>query len=258
MFQRFKVVGLRSYGKVWWLVIALAAFNVSVYAQWSELTSTSTPPAKYVVKIITFWPDGQIKAASGSLIGRKHVLTAGHVLYDQARKMGPSVVMVTPGAIDGKAPYGSANAAKWAIAREFLDESDSYIDFGIILLNRDLGTKTGGWFALNDWTAGWEVYNGRINGYPAQSERQITVPDRFITAPFWVHSKTWINSSIAPQGGVSGGPLWFNNNGSYRLVGIYTRGGNYWASIFGYGTVSGLKLTKDIRVRIQTWVNNNP
>ena len=44
--------------------------------------------------------------------------------------------MVTPGEYYGKAPFGSANAVKWAVSRPFLQGNRAY-DYGVIHLSTD-------------------------------------------------------------------------------------------------------------------------
>lgn len=60
----------------------------------------------------------------------------------------------------------------------------------------------------------------------------------------------WVSGGLAPHGGLSGSPLFFNAGGRWRVVGLYTSG-----DMFGIG---GMKLTPQIRGEMQGWINRNP
>ncbi len=207
-------------------------------------------PHRYVGTIYTFWKDGRINQATGFIVGRQHVLTAGHVLYDITKKESPVTVMFTAAEYFGKAPVGSANGAKWGVAREFLN-GNKYYDFAVIKLNRPLGDRTLGWFAMKDWDRGAN-YNVQIAGYSysfGEAKSMLRGTTR-TEMPLRYPELRWKSGSLSPMGGLSGSPLIVNEVGKWKVVGIYTTG-----DAFGIG---GVKLTKEVRTRLQTWINNNP
>lgn len=145
-------------------------------AQWNG-ADPSTVPTRYVGKIVAFYRSGAIKAGSGTLVSRRHVLTAGHCLFDRNKKWAgrpqsewsPAAIMFTPGLANGAAPYGSANATSWTISATMLSGADRDRDVGVMRLNRTLGDNTRGWAAMREWPNGWRM-NVTAYGYPGGEE----------------------------------------------------------------------------------------
>ncbi|GIL41410.1 DUF4214 domain-containing protein [Roseiterribacter gracilis] len=115
-----------------------------------RITPTASGNYRAVVEIEVIWPDGSASRASGAMIGRNDVLTAGHVVYDPAHGGYASTVYVFP-ARDGVAqPYGFGLATKlladpiWVTGQNFLH------DIAVITLDRNVGDLVG-WY---DYTAG--------------------------------------------------------------------------------------------------------
>lgn len=212
-------------------------------------------PYRFIGTIYTFWRDGRVKQATGFLVGRSHVLTAGHVLYDQETRTAPHTVMFTPGEYYGRAPVGSANATKWAVAQPFL-KGNKYYDYAVVRLNRPLGDRTLGWFAIEEWNQRL-TYNGEVAGYTGllnNAKSQFKATGNAYSSLDWdprnqrgIH---WSMTRVPPIGGLSGSPLFFNRNGSWRVVGIYTGG--------EAGGIGGVKLIREARTEIQAWINQNP
>jgi len=231
----------------------------AVFSQgWSEVARAAdgvyAKPYRFVGKIYTFWRNGAVNQATGFLVGRSHVMTAGHVLYNERRES-PYMVMFTPAEYNGAAPMGSANATSWVVAQPFLNGNKFY-DYAVIRLNRPLGDRTLGWFAMEDWAQNSQ-YQGEVCGYSAQlnsAKSQFKVNGTAFGSLDWDPRNRrglhWSINNVPWMGGVSGAPLFLNRNGSYRVVGIYTG-----AAPNGIG---GVKLLREVRTELQSWINNNP
>ena len=218
---------------------------------WYGVNNVDAVPHRAVGKIVAFWPGGRITQGTGAMISDSHVVTAAHVLWDFDRKVGPVTVMFTPAERYGRAPLGSANAARWAVASNFQNGRNRNQDFGIIKLNRRL-TKVGRYFKLATWDRA-HGYNCTIAGYtPSWSGGNWPLYGTSHLSSSWRDSAyTWsADEYLQPLGGLSGSPAWFVSGSDYKLVGIYTRGGPFGI----YGT----KITQPVRNAIENWVRRNP
>ena len=251
-------------------ILLTALVSTQAQAQWLKISNTDPKPARYVVRIVAFYADGSVSFGSGALIGPRHVLTAGHILYNHAKKNpNPVAVMVTPGMLPGGGtPFGSANALKWAVANEFKEWKDLFLgkpvlDYGVILLNKNLGAVTGGWFEFEDWPRGWE-YQANISGYiPEHQQGQVwqinanlKVVEHIAKPRILFQNAVW--NFVEPLGGVSGGPLWLRRGDRYKIIGIYTRGASFWSTVIGLPSVMGMKVHPQMRGFIDDWKKRNP
>lgn len=124
-----------------------------------QITDTSKAPYRFVGKLNT--------SCTGTLIGPKHFITAGHCVYDvYGDRQLTSYLIFTPRQIEnGTYPFGQIKAKKIFIQKEFMDSLDVAYDFAVVELAEPIGTKTG-WAELQVVTNETLLKKIRITGYP--------------------------------------------------------------------------------------------
>lgn len=179
---------------------------------------------------------------TGWLVSKDTLVTAGHCVHTGgiSGKWGnKSLFKVYPGYSDGNAPYGSCTARELYSSSGWITTSDNNADIGIIKLNCSVGNTTGyfSYFVANP-------VDGRtvtINGYPG---------DKADAHQQWASTGTVSHSTTAKlyydndtTGGMSGSPIWNNDNGTVWAMGIHTSGEN---SVIFPGNNSGTRISQDI------------
>jgi V8-like Glu-specific endopeptidase len=211
----------------------------------TAVTNTKTFPASATVQIETFFDtnyNGKLDAddaaftASGVLIDSYHVLTAGHVIYDQDKGAYTDWVFVHPGRnSEYNRPYGEVAGTFWDVMQGYVDGDDNY-DLGLITLDRNVGAFTGT-MTPRDPGASFTA-NGqrliRVNGYPADDpyngrEQYLS---RGYTARTDTYNLIFNDADVPTYHGNSGGPVYLHNgyiNGVYytdSLLGVVSRSVN--------------------------------
>lgn len=251
------------------MVLALCLPRAAMAQQWQAADPDSVP-GRYVGSVVCIYKDGRIKVSSGVLVGPRHVLTAAHCLFDKDRKWAgrpesewkPIVIMFTPGDRQGHAPYGSANATSWWISMPFFDNQDQDRDVGVIRLNRDLSTKTGGWAKLaewpNEWTKNVTVYGYKYGTGGLATPRKIAF-EAYNTSSWLYTFRGWhqfystrsVSESVASQGGgASGGPAFADG----RVVGVFD---GVRSSALSY-RLRGFRLSNVPLNELKAWIAKNP
>jgi V8-like Glu-specific endopeptidase len=136
---------------------------------------STTPAARTAVRMFTVFDLAGTSGCSGSLIGRRTVLTAGHCL--RLRKEGKGRVIsgrVVPGLDGTYMPFGDARIVSMDIDDNWEIEEDNDDDWGLVYLDRDIGSVTGtlGVTALPDSSLVNAVTS--IYGYPG-SDGMVTL-----------------------------------------------------------------------------------
>lgn len=245
-----------------WSFLSLLLLTNLLPGQWVNASANSTP-TRYVGKMVAFYRDGSIRVASGVLVGPRHVLTAGHALFQKNLKWqgrpssewSPVTIMFTPGQQGSAAPFGSANATSWSISATFLAGTDQTRDVGIMRLNRALAANTGGYASIGLWNNSW-TYDVTVYGYPASSEwpkKQsfAAMNDLRSYSPWNSWHEWWSVANLTGLGGVSGGPAMTGNT----VLGVFCgQTGAGWLLPY----LRGFRMTPTPRSEILAWIANRP
>lgn len=212
----------------------------------------------FVACIETRFPgvDGRevVTAGTGTLIGPRLLLTAGHVVFDPIHGGMPLGFQVTMGASPRRSFPVSGNnwrsSGPWFTTdshRNKIERSLSGSDFGVIILESThpgvtpiafQTTETDRLNALELFVAGYFNKSANLRN------------DAFIASSLGtvMHSFDFrITYQIATLGGMSGGPVWSRDSdtGTRTIRGIHT-------SIFN-GVGNALRITEHVFKRIDKW-----
>jgi len=156
---------------------------------------------------------------SGVMIGPRHVLTAGHNIYDNDKEMWASRVNVSPGTNEGKSLFGTTSAVKAFVPNAYFDGDDKS-DLAVLVLEEDLGKYTG--YASINALGDEELKDTKffVSGYPGDKATgqlwEMKGEIAFVTP-------TVLKYKIATFAGQSGSPLWKKGTPP-TVVGIHVRG----------------------------------
>ena len=105
------------------------------------VTPTNAFPNRAICKLILTYPltPGKLFGGTGSLIGSRHVLTAGHVLFNPAQGGWAQTIRVVPG-MDGNTWWFGSELLVWPNFRQrsvngWSEDQDIDYDYGLITLN---------------------------------------------------------------------------------------------------------------------------
>lgn len=178
---------------------------------------------------------------TGWMVSKDTLVTAGHCVHGggaTGRWGTTSSFKIYPGYSDGYAPYGSCIPKELYSSSGWISTADSDADVGIMKMNCSVGNSTGyfSYFVANpvDKTA------ITIDGYPS---------DKANGKQQW-GSKGIVSRSTASKlyydndtvGGMSGAPVWVQNNNTAWAIGIHTNGD----SLLNAGSNAGTRISQGV------------
>jgi V8-like Glu-specific endopeptidase len=180
---------------------------------------------------------GHFEEGTGAMVDRFHVLTAGHLIYNNALGGWATKIAVFAGQQDSLQPFGVAYSTNARTTPAYINDSGSSGaehapgdgDIGLITLDRDLGTQAG-WmgFGYNNDDAFFSNANFNKTGYPGSAGYDgqqmytelgpLSGPIPGVVPSFGVLK--WSTSYLSAIPGESGSPLYVWDAGT-RTATIY-------------------------------------
>jgi len=171
------------------------------------------------------FPNGKVYIGSGTMVGKRHVLTAGHCVYSKDDGGWATSVQFNAAQNEDKQPFGTVYASRLLSVNGWTSNSDREYDMGMLILKSDdIGAKTG-WFGIITIPNDRELVRKRVNvtGYPGdKGGRQM-----------WTHEDAvksltteQIFYDIDTMGGQSGSGVWskFEGHTGEKVACIHTSG----------------------------------
>ncbi|NUO01950.1 MAG: trypsin-like serine protease, partial [Saprospiraceae bacterium] len=213
-----------------------------VFSNLSLINNTQDYPWSANVKIFMTFPSGGNYVCSGSMIDPKHVLTAGHCVYDAAEGGWASEIFVVPGFNDFEAPFGPRTATNWGSWAGWTTNEDFDWDMGYIELDQPVGALSG-WFGMHYNNSNSFYTSNTFNnaGYPSAS------PYDGLFQYFWVGNYDYVidqvlyHNNIA-YGGQSGSNTYHINSSNDRIVHSVLSHGNDAVPYTGHVRINSTKF----------------
>lgn len=136
-----------------------------------KLGDTTGYPYRTVCKLFMRFPNtpaNEYAMGSGVMVGQRHVLTAGHCVYDHDAGGWATTIRVVPGLNGSYMPFSDAFATEIRTFDGWRLNTDFGYDIGLIRLDRDIGLKTG-WMGLA-WTTDAPQRGATTAGYPRDKQ----------------------------------------------------------------------------------------
>jgi glutamyl endopeptidase len=212
-----------------------------------QITNTAAYPWRVHASLQITARDGSLWSGTAWFIGPHTLMTAGHVVYIKnsgvpGRDGFVRSIKVMAGRNGSTLPYGSVTSSNLRTVRGWVDNGDEDHDYGAIILNTDLGSRTG-WFGFGVYSdATLTASVGNISGYPADQP----------AGTQWYDARRI--DSVGPRkvfydidtfGGQSGSSV-------YRIVG----GNRYAVAVHAYGgatTNSGTRIVTPVYNNMVAW-----
>jgi len=126
---------------------------------------TTAYPWRTQCKLNITWKNGSTAGCSGTLIGSRTVITAGHCVYNSGKGGWAKTIRVRPGKDGTYDPYGSAYASVLHSWTGWTSSNSSDHDMGVITLGTNIGNTTG-WLGF-EWASSFPSSTTlNIAGYP--------------------------------------------------------------------------------------------
>jgi V8-like Glu-specific endopeptidase len=192
-------------------------------------TATTSYPWRALVAILN--PGSTTSRCSGTLVGPRHVLTAGHCLFKNGawfpnQKSAPGMSGI------GNFPNGLKNHQWYYISNGWLEDEDPDNDFGMLILEDKSSTANLGWFgtqvqtSASTWNFGYPGWWRTCAASPSPPQCSNFLYGDDGTAVMLPWDSYRLGHDMDTQPGQSGSPVYRYNGGDRRIIGVHTNGGS--------------------------------
>lgn len=200
-----------------------------------RIGNTTAFPYRTVCKLLLRFPntrEGYYVMGSGVMIGKNHVLTAGHCVYSADAGGWATSIRVVPGLDNRYMPFSDTYASDMMTFTRWIEQRDLGYDIAVIRLQREVGLSSG-WMGLA-WTSDASQRGVSTVGYPGEKQEpgDLTAGLRQYLSSGAVQESgsDQLTFSIDITGGQSGSPM-------YTLL-PYVRDGSRAEGLCAVGVVS--------------------
>lgn len=219
------------------------------------VTPTNAFPNRAICKLIVTYPltpMGKAFAGTGSLIGSRHVLTAGHVLFNAAQGGWTKTIRVVPG-MDGNTWWFSSELLVWPNFKQrsvtgWSEDQDIDYDYGLITLNTGFSLGSFGLLHASDDTL--DSTTAYITGYPAEKGDPNGTQQFGVPGGGWItdYDSTLVYYAIDTSKGQSGSGVYRFWKDKRAIIAVH--GGEYDSD-----ENRGARITKARHDKIRGWQN---
>lgn len=207
-----------------------------------QIKNTSSLPWKFICRLFVTQRDGRRSTASGFFIGKRCIITSGHVVNDGPGLGWAKKIIVTPGQSGRSAPFGRQASYQFASVKGWVQKQLPDYDYGAIFLPDDtLYNRVRGHFGYKIIHSNQVLNNAGYAGDKADGTLWFNAGD---ISKF---SERRIFYMLDTAGGHSGSPIFINQHGKRIVVGIH-----------GYGGCpnSAIRVTSQVATNLNRWKNH--
>jgi V8-like Glu-specific endopeptidase len=207
-------------------------------------------------------PGATTSNCSGSLIGPRHFLTAGHCMHQGGGGKGQGWFTnrkIAPGQKGiGVFPNGLKNHAWYFTVKGWFDEADPAYDYGMLVLEDRDDTAHLGWLGWRSsgqdgghWTFGYPGFSLSCAASPSANGKcdNFLYGDDSTAINPWFYP-TMMGTEADAQPGQSGSPIYKYNNGDRRVIAVMS----YESDDLNYGT----RVTSARSSNFCDWIHSFP